>query len=79
MTVTVTVNSQSGSLASGFTYVVPPTVTGESPNSQFDDGWDGSKITGTNTRMGATVTFGSGGGDDQCGGREQHINYGHAQ
>src|ERR1019366_7713449 len=33
VTVTVTVNGQSGSLASGFTYVVPPTVTSVSPNT----------------------------------------------
>ena len=32
-TVTVTVNSQSGSLTNGFTYVVAPTVSSVSPNS----------------------------------------------
>ena len=33
VTVTVTVNGQSGSLTNGFTYVVPPTVSSVSPNS----------------------------------------------
>lgn len=32
-TVTVTLSGQSGSLANGFTYVVPPTVTSISPNN----------------------------------------------
>ena len=32
-TVTVTVSGQSGSLANGFTYVAPPTVSSVSPNS----------------------------------------------
>jgi len=59
VTVTVTVNGQSGSLASGFTYVAPPTVTSVSPNSGSTGGGTPVTITGTNFASGATVTFGS--------------------
>ncbi len=59
MTVTVTVNGQSGSLTNGFTYVVPPTVSSVSPNSGSTAGGTAVTITGTNFAAGATVTFGS--------------------
>ena len=58
-TVTVTVNSQSGSLTNGFTYVVPATVSSLSPNSGSTAGGTAVTITGTNFAPGATVTFGS--------------------
>ena len=58
MTVTVTVSGQSGSLASGFTYVVIPTVTSVSPNTGSTAGGTAVTITGTNFATGATVTFG---------------------
>ena len=50
---------QSGSLASGFTYVAPPTVTSVSPNNGPAAGGTAVTITGTNFASGATVTFGS--------------------
>jgi len=59
VTVTVTVNGQNGSLASGFTYVVPPTVTSVSPNTGTTAGGTAVTITGTNFVAGATVAFGS--------------------
>jgi hypothetical protein len=60
VTVTVTnSNGLSGSLASGFTYVVPPTVTGVSPNTGSTAGGTAVTITGTNFAAGATVTFGT--------------------
>jgi hypothetical protein len=58
VTVTVTVNGQSGSLASGFTYVTPPTVSGVSPSAGPIVGGTAVTITGTNFAAGATVTFG---------------------
>ena len=59
MTVTVTNREwQSGSLASGFTYVVVPTVTSVSPNNGPTAGGTAVTITGTNFAAGATVTFG---------------------
>ena len=58
VTVTVTVSGQSGSLASGFTYIVEPTVTSVSPNSGPTAGGTSVTITGTNFATGATVTFG---------------------
>ena len=58
VTVTVTVSGQSGSLASAFTYVAPPTVTSVSPNNGPAAGGTGVTITGTNFALGATVTFG---------------------
>jgi len=56
--VTVTVNQQSGSLASGFTYVLIPTVTSVLPNSGATVGGTAVTITGTNFASGASVTFG---------------------
>ncbi len=58
MTVTVTVNGQSGSLTNGFTYVVAPTVSNVSPNNGPVAGGTAVTITGTNFAAGATVTFG---------------------
>ena len=58
VTVTVTVNSQSGSLANGFTYIAPPTVTAINPNTGTTAGGTAVTITGTNFATGATVTFG---------------------
>jgi hypothetical protein len=65
VTVTVTSGGQNGSLANGFTYVVPPSVTSVSPNSGSTGGGTAVTITGTNFAAGATVTFGAGrqGGD----------------
>jgi hypothetical protein len=60
LSVTVSENGQSGSLASGFTYAVPtPTVTGVSPNTGTTVGGTSVTITGTNFVSGATVTFGT--------------------
>ncbi len=59
VTVTVMLNGQSGSLASGFTYVVPATVTSVTPNTGSTAGGTGVTITGANFAAGATVTFGS--------------------
>jgi len=59
VTVTVTVNGLSGGLASGFTYTLPPTVSGVSPNSGSTVGGTTVIITGTNFAVGATVAFGS--------------------
>ena len=58
VTVAVTVKGQAGSLASGFTYVAPPTVTNVAPNNGPVAGGTGVTITGTNFAAGATVTFG---------------------
>jgi len=58
VTVTVTVSGQSGSLANGFTYTLPPTVSGVSPNSGTTAGGTAVAITGTNFAAGAAVTFG---------------------
>lgn len=58
-TVTVMVSGHSGTLASGFTYLAPPTVTGVSPNSGSTAGGTAVTITGTNFASGATVTFGT--------------------
>ena len=59
MTVTVTVSGQSGSLTSGYTYVVAPTVSSVAPNSGLAAGGTAVTITGTNFAAGATVKFGS--------------------
>ena len=59
VTVTVTVNGQSGSLTSGFTYVAPPTVSSVSPASGSTSGGTAVTITGTNFAAGVTVKFGS--------------------
>ncbi len=59
VTVTVTVSGQSGSLASGYTYVTTPTVTSVAPNSGSTAGGTAVTITGTNFATGATVTFGT--------------------
>ncbi|MGF7183908.1 hypothetical protein HDF11_005441 [Tunturiibacter psychrotolerans] len=59
MTVAVVVNGQSGSLASAFTYIGQPMVTGVSPNNGPVAGGTAVTITGTNFAPGATVTFGS--------------------
>ncbi|HEY1904131.1 MAG TPA: IPT/TIG domain-containing protein, partial [Terracidiphilus sp.] len=59
VTVSVTNSSSlSGSLASGFTYIGLPTVTGVSPNSGSTLGQTAVTITGTNFGAGATVSFG---------------------
>ena len=58
VTVTVTVNGQGASLANGFSYVLPPTVSSVSPNSGSTAGGTAVTITGTNFAAGATVTFG---------------------
>jgi hypothetical protein len=59
VTVTVTnSNGQSASLASGFTYVPPPTVTSVSPSSGSTAGGTAVTVSGTNFASGATVTIG---------------------
>jgi len=58
VTVTVTLNGQSGSLANGYVYTLPPTVTAVSPNSGPTGGGTPLTITGTNFATGATVTVG---------------------
>ena len=58
VTVTVTVNSQSGSLNNGYTYIVAPTVSSVSPLTGSTTGGTAVTITGTNFAAGATVTFG---------------------
>ena len=58
VTIKVTVSGQSGSLTSGYTYVVVPTVTSVSPNNGPAAGGTGVTITGTNFASGAAVTFG---------------------
>ena len=58
VTVTVTVSGQSGSLANGFTYTLPPTVSSVSPNSGTTAGGTAVTITGTHFATGAAVTFG---------------------
>jgi IPT/TIG domain/Chitobiase/beta-hexosaminidase C-terminal domain/Fibronectin type III domain len=59
VTVTVTANTQSGSLANGFTYIAAPTVTSVSPNSGTTAGGTAVTIGGTNFATGATVTLGT--------------------
>ena len=59
VTVTVTVNGQSGSQTNGFTYIAPPTVSSVSPNSGSTAGGTAVTIMGTNFAAGATVMFGS--------------------
>jgi IPT/TIG domain len=59
--VTVTVansNGLSGSLASAFTYIAPPTVSSVAPSSGSTAGGTAVTITGTNFAAGATVTLG---------------------
>ncbi len=58
VTVTVTSNGLSGSLASAFTYAAAPTVTSVSPASGSTAGGTAVTITGANFAPGATVTFG---------------------
>jgi len=58
VTVTITVNGQSGNLANGFTYVIAPTVSNVSPNNGPAAGGTTVTITGTNFAAGATVAFG---------------------
>jgi len=57
--VTVKSGGQSGSLASGFTYIASPTVSSGSPNGGPVAGGTAVTITGTNFAAGATVTFGA--------------------
>src|SRR5207244_892898 len=80
VSVTVTnADAQSGTLASGFTYVAPaPTVTGVAPTSGSSTGGTGITITGTSCEEGRD------GSDGECGrqrgdgrdGCEQHDNHG---
>ena len=58
VTVTVTVNGQSGSLMNGFTYAVPPAVSGVSPNHGPATGGTSVTIMGMNFAAGAVVTLG---------------------
>jgi len=58
VTVTVTVNGRSGSLANGFRYMLPPAVSSVSPNSGTAVGGTAVTITGTGFAAGATAAFG---------------------
>lgn len=58
VTVSVTVNSLTGNLANGFTYVASPTVTKVTPAAGPAAGGTAVTITGTNFASGATVNFG---------------------
>jgi hypothetical protein len=51
-------DGQSGTLASGFTYVAPPTVSTVAPGSGTTLGGTAVTLTGTNFVTGATVKFG---------------------
>ncbi len=51
-------DTQTGTLAGGFTYVPPPTVTSVAPSSGPTAGGTVVTLTGTNLIDGATVTFG---------------------
>ena len=76
VTVTVTnPGSQSGSLASGFTYVVVPTVTSVSPNNGANGGRNGGNDHGDELCYGSDGEIRSDGGD-QRGGGEQHPDHG---
>ena len=74
VTVTVTVSGQSGSLASGYTYIVAPTVSSVAPNSGLAAGGTAVTITGTNFAAGATVKFAIHGSHER-GRREQHYHH----
>jgi Concanavalin A-like lectin/glucanases superfamily/Domain of unknown function (DUF1929)/IPT/TIG domain/Bacterial Ig domain len=58
VTVTVTINGQSGSLTNAFTYVIAPSVSSVLPSSGPIAGGTAVTITGTNFAAGASVTFG---------------------
>ena len=76
VTVTVTnSNGQSGSLANGFTYVGPPTVSSVSPNSGIDARWDGGDDHGDELCRRSDGNVWRDGGD-QRGGGEQHDDHG---
>jgi len=51
-------DGQSGTLANGFTYIAPPTVTSVTPNTGSISGGADVAIAGANFVAGATVTFG---------------------
>jgi hypothetical protein len=59
VTVTVTFNGRSGSLANGFTYTAVPAVSSVSPNGGPTGGGTAVTITGANFAAGASVTFGN--------------------
>ena len=59
VTVTVTFNGRSGSLANGFTYTAVPAVSSVSPNGGPTGGGTAVTITGANFAAGAIVTFGN--------------------
>jgi len=56
--VVTNVGGQSGTLASAFTYIAPPTISSVSPTGGPIAGGTAVTITGTNFAAGATVTFG---------------------
>jgi hypothetical protein len=51
-------DGQSGTLANGFTYIAPPSVTSVTPNTGSTSGGADVTVTGTDFVQGATVTFG---------------------
>ena len=59
VSVTVTVNGQTGSLTNSFTYIAPATVSSISPNTGSTSGGTAVTITGTNFATGATVKIGA--------------------
>ncbi len=77
VTVTVTVSGQSGSLASGFTYAVIPTVSSVSPNSGPTGGRNSSHDYRDELCHGGNGDVRRDGGD-QRGGGQQHFDHGHS-
>ncbi len=67
-------DGQSGSLANGFTFVAPPTVTAISPTSGPSSGGTAVTLTGTGFTTGATVTIG-GVARDQCDRGERDLDH----
>jgi hypothetical protein len=59
VSVTVTLNGQSGTLSNGFTYNPPPSLTSVTPNSGPPFGGTSVTIAGANFGFGARVIFGS--------------------
>ena len=75
VTVTVTVNGQSGSLTNGFTYLAPPTVSRCQPEQRVNAGWDSGDDHGDELCRGSDGDVWRG-GSDQRGGGEQHDDHG---
>ena len=72
VTVTVTVNSQSGSLTNGFTYVAPPTVSSVSPNNGSGSRRDGGDDHRDELCRGSDGDVWRHSGDERGGGEMRH-------